>query len=246
MLGVDQRSIAQDQGPLEHVAQLTDIAGPFVTAQCLNRLSRQCRRGGSELAEKASRKRQNIVAPLAERRKANVEDVQTVIEIRTEFPLRHRIVQIAIGGGDDANVNANRPRPAQSQELTLLEHAQELRLRRRRHLGDFVEEQHAARGQFNLARLRLLRARESSTLESEELGLEELLRQRRAIDRDEWAAPSWRALVDEPRDDFLAGARLALQARRRFGRGHLRRAPDDFTPRLRCADGGVDMSAGIE
>jgi hypothetical protein len=36
-----------------------------------------------------------------------------------------------------------------------------------------------------LARLRLLRAGERSTLESEELGLEELLRQRRAIDRDE-------------------------------------------------------------
>src|SRR4029434_6710124 len=31
--GVDERSIADDEGALEHVAQLTDIAGPFVTAQ---------------------------------------------------------------------------------------------------------------------------------------------------------------------------------------------------------------------
>ena len=190
MLGVDERSIAHDQGPLEHVSQLTDIAGPFVTAQCLHRLWRQFRRGASELAEKASRERQNVVAPLAERRNVNVEDVQPVVEVRTEFPLRNRIVQISIGGGDDADVDADRPRASQSQELTLLEHAQELRLRRRRHLGDFVEEQHAARGQFNLARLRLLRASERSTLESEQLGLEELLRQRRAIDRDERAAPS--------------------------------------------------------
>ena len=65
MLGVDQGSIAQDQGPLEDVAQLTDIAGPLMTPQCLHRFSRQCCRGGSELAEKGSRKRQNIVAPLA-------------------------------------------------------------------------------------------------------------------------------------------------------------------------------------
>ena len=144
---------------------------------------------------------------------------------------------MSIGGGDDADVDADRPRASQSQELALLEHAQELRLRRRRHLGDFVEEQHAAGGQFNLARLRLLRAGERATLESEELGLEELFRQRRAIDRDERTAPSWRALVDEPRDDFLARARLALQARRRVGRCHLRRAPDDFTPRMRCAEG---------
>ncbi len=68
------------------------------------------------------------------------------------------------------------PRTPQSQELTLLEHTQEPRLRRRRQLGDFVEEQYAARGQFNLARLRLLRAGERSTLESTQLGLEELLR----------------------------------------------------------------------
>src|SRR5262245_42766134 len=61
-----------------------------------------------------------------------------------------------------------------------------------------------------------------------ELGLEELLRQRRTIDRDERTARSRRPLVDEPRDDFLAGARIALQAGRRFRRRHLRGAPHDF------------------
>ena len=108
---------------------------------------------------------------------------------RSECTLRYRLVQIAIGGGDDAHVDADGARAAQAQELTLLEHAQELRLRRRRHLGDFVEEQDAAGGQFDLARLRLLRAGKGAALEAEQLGLEELLRQRRAIDRDERAAP---------------------------------------------------------
>src|SRR6185436_14011895 len=150
----------------------------------------------------------------------NVENVQTVIQVGTEFPIRNCIVQVSIGGGDDADVDADWPRASQSQELTLLEYTQELRLRRRRHLGHFVEEQYPARGQLNLARLRLLCASECAALESEELGLEELLRQRCAIDRDEWAAPSRRLLVDESGDDFLAGARLALQARRRFGGCH--------------------------
>src|SRR6202008_470756 len=121
----------------------------------------------------------------------NVEDVQAVVEVGTECALRDRIVKIAVGGGNDADVDGGRPSSTQAKELTLLEHTQELRLRRQRHLGDFVEEQDPARGQFNLARLRLLCASERAALESEQLGLQEVLRQRRAIDRDERAAPSW-------------------------------------------------------
>src|SRR6185295_4935071 len=45
--------------------------------------------------------------------------------------------------------------------------------------------------------------------------------------------------VDKPRDDFLAGARLALQARRRVGGGHLRRTLDHVEPRVRYADGSA-------
>jgi len=78
------------------------------------------------------------------------------------------------------------------------------------------------------------------------LGLEQRLRQRGAINRDERAAPSRRLPVDEPRDDLLAGARLALQAGRRFSSCHLRRAPDYFTPRMRWPDGGVNMSAIVD
>src|SRR4029453_17945049 len=243
MLSVDGWAIADDQGPLEHVAQLTDIAGPIVTTKCVHRLRRQLCPVAAELAEKARREEQNVVAPLPQWGKANVEDVQTIVEVLAERPIRHGIVQMSIGGGDDADVDADRPRATQSQELTLLEHTQELRLRRRRHLGDLVKKQHTAGGQFNLTRLRLLRAGERSTLESEELGLKELLWQRRAIDRGEWAARSWGTLVDESCDDFLAGARLALKARRRFGGCHLRRARDYFPPRWRCADWGVNMSA---
>ena len=178
-----------------------------------------------------------------------VEDVQTVIEILTEFSqCATASSQMSIGGGDDANVDADRPRASQSQELPRSWST------RKRNFAcatgvisvTLVEEQHATRGQFNLTRLRLVRAGERSTLESEQLRLEELLRQRGAIDRDERAPPSRRPLVDEPRDDFLAAARLALKARRRFGGCHLRRAPDDVTPGIRCTDGGVNLSASID
>src|SRR4030095_13271455 len=147
MPGVDERSSAHDQGALEHVSQLPDIAGPFVTAQRLHRPWRQFRRGARALAEKGCGERQNVVTPLPEWWNVNVEDVQPVVEICAEFPLRDRILEVSISGGDDADVDADRPRAAQAQELTLLQHAQEFRLRRRCHLGDLVEKQHAAGGQ---------------------------------------------------------------------------------------------------
>ena len=84
------------------------------------------------------------------------------------------------------------PRPAEPLELALLQHAQELRLRREAHLADLVEEQHAAGRQLDLARLGLLRARERAALVAEQLRLEQLLRQRGAVQRDERSLASAR------------------------------------------------------
>src|ERR1700730_13390224 len=192
VLDVDELSFADDRRSLEHVPQLSDIARPVVATQCLARLWCQLRCGATKLEEKAGCEEQNVVAPLAQRRNANVKDVEAVIEVVTELPKRTRILQIPVGGSDDAHVDSDRSRTSESQELTLLQHTQELRLRRRRHLRDLVEEEHAARGQFHLPRLRLLRACERASLESEELGLEKLVRQRRAIYCDKRAAPSRR------------------------------------------------------
>ena len=164
----------------------------------------------------------------------DVEHVQTIVEVGAELALRHRIVQVPVGGGDHAHVGVDRARAAQAHELALLQHAQELRLRGGRHLGDFVEKQHAARRQLNLSGLGLLRAGEGAALESEQLRFEQLLRQSGAIDRDERPAAPRRAAVDEPGHDFLAGARLALQTGRRFGGGDARRALQHLLPRDRC------------
>src|SRR5262249_31769412 len=84
----------------------TDIAGPFVIVQGLHRLWRQLHRGAGELAEKASGERQDVVAPLAERRNANVEDVQAVGQGGTKCPNRHHIGQISIRGGGAAGIES--------------------------------------------------------------------------------------------------------------------------------------------
>ena len=76
-------------------------------------------------------------------------------------------------------------RAAEALELALLEHAQQLGLDGRRHLADFVEKQHAAVGLLDAARLGADRAGEGAALVAEQLRLEQLIRKRRAVDRDE-------------------------------------------------------------
>src|SRR5215471_446205 len=143
--------------------------------------------GPSDVLEETLGQEHDITVSIAERRNANVEHVDAVIEIRAKRALLDRLVQIAIGSDDHANVGADDARAAETLELALLQDAQQLGLGRQRQLGDLVEEQHATSGQLDLPRLRLLCARESPALESEELRLDQLIRQRRAVDGDEWA-----------------------------------------------------------
>ena len=80
------------------------------------------------------------------------------------------------------------------------------------------------------------RAREGAALVSKQLGLEQLLGQRGAIQRDERPVPARRRGMDEPRDDFLAGARFAGNEHGGIRRGDLRRVAQHPAPFDRLAD----------
>ncbi len=71
--------------------------------------------------------------------------------------------------------------------LAFLQHAQQLGLQERRHLADLVQHQRAAGRQFEQADAVGGGAGERALLVAEELRLDEILRQRRAVDLDERA-----------------------------------------------------------
>src|SRR5947207_1147015 len=101
-------------------------------------------------------------------------------------------------------------------KAALLEDAQELRLERQRHVGDLVQEQRAACGGLELADAPLDRAREGAALVAEELTLEELVRDGRAVERHEGSAARG-VLVDGLGDQLIARPGLALAEHRRVG-----------------------------
>ena len=100
----------------------------------------------------------NVVEPLAQRRQADRHDVEAVEQILAEQALLDQPAQVAMGGGDDADIGLDRRAAADRRVLAFLQHAQQAGLRLGRHVADLVEEQRAAVGLLELAGRRAARA----------------------------------------------------------------------------------------
>ena len=85
-----------------------------------------------------------VVAPLAQRRHRQRDDVEAEVEILAERALAMACLEIAVGGGDHADVDLDAAPRADALDDLLLQHAQQLGLQRRRQLADLVEKDGAA------------------------------------------------------------------------------------------------------
>ena len=80
---------------------------------------------------------------------------------------------------------------------------------------------------------------------SEKLILDEAVGNRRAIDRDHRTLRARRQFVNRPRDDFLAGAALALDQHRRVRGRDLAHYFDDFLDRRILPDDPFDLELAL-
>src|SRR5215831_15520215 len=108
----------------------------------------------------------------------------------------HARLEILIGGGDETDVDWDRLRAADALDDALLKRTQQLRLRRQRKIANLVQEQRSARRLLDAANLAARRAREGALLVAEELALDEILRERSAVDGDEGFGGARRSLME--------------------------------------------------
>ena len=125
-------------------------------------------------------------------------------EILTECALAHSGLEIGVGRADDPRVHRLRGRGAQAPHGVLLENLEQLGLSRLRQKPDLVQEDGAAVGGLEKARLGVARIREGAAFEAEQLGLEEGLGDGRAVDVHEGAGRTRPPAVDRLRDQALA------------------------------------------
>src|SRR6266567_1476136 len=154
------------------------------------------------------------------------------------MPATHRLLQIAIGGGDDPYVHGLRPAAAHGFELALLEYAEQLDLRLERQVPNLVEEDGPTVGKLEAADPPIDGAGEGALDVSEEFALDEAGRDGAAVDLDQGALPARAAAVDGTGDQLLASSRLSGDEHGGIGGRHLlhltqegpqrRAAPDDL------------------
>ena len=150
-------------------------------------------------------------APLAERRQAEHEDLQAVVEVLAELARGDPLREVAVRRADEADVDPERARLADAPDLAVLEGAQELRLERERHLGDLVEEQRPAVGRLEqalpvsaVAPVKAPRAWPNSSDSSSSAGSAATFDRRRTA-----VLPRGLAAWTRARDDLLARPALA-------------------------------------
>ncbi len=174
--------------------------------------------------------------PRAQRRLVNAQHAQPVIEIRAEAPGLDRAVEIDVRGRDDPHVHRDRFLPAEPLDLALLQEAQQACLAFDRHIADLVEKQRAAVRRFDPARAPLVRAGERAAFIAEQFRLQQVMRNRAAVDRDERPLAAAGALVNRERRQLLAGARLARDEHARVGLRDLADRAEQLLHRLAVAD----------
>ena len=131
----------------------------------------------------------DLLAPLAERRHRDHDDVDPVVEVFPKCAGRRQGPELAAGGGDEADVGLDGLAAPGPEEPAVLEGVDELALEGQRNISDLFEEQGAAMGQLEPAELAPLGADERPRLVPEQLGLEQLPGQRRAVELEEGPVP---------------------------------------------------------
>ena len=175
-----------------------------------------------ELVEKVVGQHQQIGLPIAKRRHEDREHVEAIVQVFAERPRRDSLLHIFVGGGEETDVHFDGFRAAEALELALLQHAEQLHLRREGQIADLIEKERAAFGQLEAPLLSRVGAREGALLIPEELRLDEAVGQRRATHFDERFLRPQRVVVDRMRDELLARARFSADEHGRIGRRDLR------------------------
>ena len=164
VLLADHVALHQDHGALDGVAELADVPGPGVALEHVHE------RGGRdalhvlaglgvELLDEVVDEERHVLAALLERRQPDGEDVEPEVEVLAEPPAADLLLQVPVGGADDAHVHLHLGAPAQPPDLPLLEHPQELGLQLQRQVPDLVEEERAVVRHLEVARAAAARRR---------------------------------------------------------------------------------------
>src|SRR5262249_12134303 len=126
----------------QRVLELSNVARPRILPEQRQRLGRELLRPSVPAVEPIQETRgqaRDLLAPLPQRRNAEIHDVEPVVQILAELLPRHRALEIAIRGGDHADIDLHRRVAADAGESKILEDVQQFGLQLGRQVADLVQ-----------------------------------------------------------------------------------------------------------
>ena len=161
-------------------------------------------------AKEVLEQQSDVFATRPQRRNHQVHDVQTIVEIFAELLFTRPLEQIAVGRGDHAHVDDGvLALGTDLLDFAALEEPEQQGLHAQAHLAHFVEEHRPAVGHFEQSPAIAMGVGEAAAEMPEQLGLEQRFGHPAAIDGDQRPAAPRAALVNQPREQFLADTALA-------------------------------------
>jgi hypothetical protein len=192
----DHTSASQEDSAVDDISQLADISRPEVVeellpsrlGQCADRPSVLKREAGDVGVEAGSR----ILLAVALRGDLAFDHGEAKEKVFAETTIDDSLAKVAICGCDDSGINPDRLAAPQPLNLSRLEDAQELGLKGKAHLPDFVEEEGSFIGAAESTLAPCHRPGEGPFFISEKLGLEKGVGDGGAIhcDKGSRASPS--------------------------------------------------------
>ena len=208
------------------MGQFAHVAGPAVFEQGPHAVGGEAGHAAPvalrELLQEVHRQQRNVFPSRAQRRQHDLDGVEPKEQVFAEPAGGDLGPNVGVGGGNDAYVHFPRTRRPDPLELPGLQHAQELGLLRQRQVGDFVEKERAAVGEFEPPDPIGLGISEGALGVTEQLALEHAIRKSAEVDRHHRARCPCGRRVEPRGDDLLAGAVFAGDQRVRV------RGPDPF------------------
>src|SRR5215831_11551717 len=127
------------------------------------------------LGGKVPHQQRNVLAPLAQGRYADGEDVQSIVQIVAELPDAHPVGKVAVRGGNNPHVHAQSLPAAYPLELALLQDTEKHHLSLQWHFRHLVQKQSAPVSLLKPPSSALNRSREGSALMPEQFGSQQRL-----------------------------------------------------------------------
>ena len=143
--------LPEDDHSLDQVLQFANVARPRVVHQAPHEIRGD--RQGLGLAEGSQElfdKDGDIVAPFGQARHPQGDDIEAVVEIFAERAAGDPVPEVDIGRGQQADIDLNRPLGPDRFDRALLDGAEEFGLQVGAQFADFVEEEGASVGEFEL------------------------------------------------------------------------------------------------